>query len=100
MAPVVFARSTFRQIARTPTKTEPGSHHWNLVVVAISWPKPMAGCYRDGVVYSCTPPAPMTLPFPFGSGGSGAGGNTVCPLIGPCHEPAYNLDRFSGDDRN
>jgi hypothetical protein len=45
------------------------------------------GCYKDGVVYSCSPPAPMTMPTPSGSGGSVAGGSTVCPLIGPCYEP-------------
>jgi hypothetical protein len=55
-------------------------------------------CYMDGVAYSCTQPAPMTLPTPSGSGGSVAGGSTVCPLIGPCYEPQYN--QFSGGDRN
>ncbi len=55
-------------------------------------------CYMDGVAYSCTQPAPMTLPTPSGPGGGVAGGSTVCPVIGPCYEPQYRP--FYGGDRN
>jgi hypothetical protein len=41
-------------------------------------------------------PAPLTLLIPSGLGGSVAGGNTVCPPIGPCYEP----HPFDGGDRN
>jgi hypothetical protein len=41
-------------------------------------------------------PAPLTLLTPSGSGGSAAGGHTVCPPIGPCYEP----HPFDGGDRN
>jgi hypothetical protein len=54
-------------------------------------------CYMDGVAYSCTQPAPMTMPTPSGSGSGVAGGTTVCPLIGPCYEPR---NQFDGGDRN
>ena len=56
------------------------------------------GCSMDGVAYSCTQPASMTLPTPSGWGGGVAGGNTVCPVIGPCYEPQYSP--FSGGDGN
>jgi len=55
-------------------------------------------CYMDGVAYSCTQPAPMTMPTPSGSGGGVAGGNTVCPVIGPCYDPQHSP--FYGGDRN
>jgi hypothetical protein len=64
-----------------------------------------AVCYMDGVAYSCTQPAPMTMPTPSGSGGV-AGGSTVCPLIGPCYEPQYTPlnepphNPFYGGDNN
>ena len=54
-------------------------------------------CYMDGVAYSCTLPAQVTLPTPSGSGSGVAGGSTVCPLIGPCYEPR---NQFYGGDRN
>jgi hypothetical protein len=38
---------------------------------------PMAVVIMDGVAYSCTQPAPMTMPTPSGSGGAVAGGSTV-----------------------
>jgi hypothetical protein len=100
MAPVVFAQvnvppnsSYANQYGTRIAPLESGGSG-GLVVEADG------GCYQNGVVYSCTPPVPMALPFPSGSGGSVAGGTTVCPLIGPCYEPTYNLDRFSGGDRN
>jgi hypothetical protein len=54
-------------------------------------------CYMDGVAYSCTQPAPMTLPTPSRSGSGVAGGSTICPVIGPCYEPQ---NQFYGGDRN
>jgi hypothetical protein len=47
------------------------------------------GCYKDGVAYSCTPSAPMTMPTPSGSGGV-AGGSTV---NGNPYYPFYGGDR-------
>ncbi len=41
-------------------------------------------CYVDGVAYSCTQPAPVTLPTPSGPGGV-ADGSVVCPVFGPCY---------------
>jgi hypothetical protein len=67
------------------------------------------GCYMDGVAYSCTQPAPMTMPTPPASGGGVAGGSLVCPMFGPCYEPQYgiaggnepqNYNPFYGGDRN
>ena len=54
-------------------------------------------CYMGGVAYSCTQPAPVTMPTPSGSGSGVAGGSTVCPLIGPCYEAR---NQFYGGDGN
>ena len=65
---------------------EPGDGSGGLVAEA-------DGCwsYKDGVAYSCTLPAPMTMPTPSGSGSGVAGGSTVT-------EQQYNP--FYGGDRN
>jgi hypothetical protein len=47
-------------------------------------------CYMDGVAYSCTQPAQMTMPAPSGNSGV-AGGNTM-------DDRQYNP--FAGGDRN
>ena len=48
-------------------------------------------CYMDGVAYSCTQPAQMTMPTPSDSSGGVAGGSTM-------NQQQYNP--FYGGDRN
>jgi hypothetical protein len=79
------------QYGNQPVPLERGSGSGGLLADA-------DGCwiYKDGVAYSCTQPAPMTLPTLSGSGGV-AGGTMICPVFGPCYEPQY---KFDGGDRN
>jgi hypothetical protein len=60
------------------------NRYGNQVVPTISGGYGGGVCYVDGVAYSCTQPAPVTLPTPSGSGGV-AGSSEVCPVFGPCY---------------
>ena len=77
MTPVAFAQvnvppSFTNQYGNQIVPLEPGDGNGGLVAEA-------DGCwsYNDGVAYSCTQPAPMTMPTPSGSGSGVAGGSTV-----------------------
>jgi hypothetical protein len=91
MAPVAFAQ------VNVPPNSTFTNQFGNQVVPLTPGATGGSVCYMDGVAYSCTQPAPMTMPTPSGSGSGVAGGSTVCPLIGPCYEPR---NQFDGGDRN
>ena len=60
----------------------------NQIVPMIPGGNDGGSCYMGGVAYSCTQPAPATLPTPSGSGGA-AGNSVVCPLFVPCQETQF-----------
>lgn len=95
MAPVASAQ-TSGQVNLAPNNTFT-NQYGNQVVPLTPGGGGGGVCYMDGVAYSCTQPAPMTMPTPSRSGGGVAGGSTICPVIGPCYEPQ---NQFYGGDRN
>ncbi len=80
MAPVASAQ------VNVPPNGSFTNHYGNQVVPIITGGNGGGVCYVDGVAYSCTQPAPVTLPTPSGSGGV-AGGSMVCSVFGPCYKP-------------
>ena len=83
MAPVAFAQ------VNVPPNSSFTNQYGNQTVPLTPGAGGGTVCYMDGVAYSCTQPAPMTLPTPSGSGGV-AGGSTVNELQ---HNPFYGGDR-------
>jgi len=84
MAPVAFAQ------VNVPPNSTFTNQFGNPVVPLTPGATGGTVCYMDGVAYSCTQPAPMTMPTPSGSGGV-AGGS-------PMSDQQYN--QFWGGDRN
>ena len=85
MAPVAFAQ------VNVPPNSTFTNQSGNQVVPLTPGATGGTVCYMDGVAYSCTQPAPMTMPTPSGSGSGVAGGSTMS-------DQQYNP--FYGGDRN
>jgi hypothetical protein len=85
MAPMAFAQTN------VPPNSTFTNQYGNQVVPLTPGAGGGTVCYMDGVAYSCTMPARMTMPTPSDSGSGVAGGSTMS-------DQQYNP--FYGGDRN